>query len=225
MKTHVNKSEQHVPLNFIAIVSVLTFAGILFFVSGKTVFDSSFSPATKQFNYDNGNNLFMLEPEDEQPKETRINPAEFAYLKTMEASPMVVAAQKLEENKLNVFIDGNDQIVNELILTTATMNSTGNFSETESLLSGKGCNLGWKTAKGIECFFCRCNEYLASLAERKNQLILFEIDMEWQMNNFLAVETEMPLTLETWMTDEKCWCPEQRFDFNNFELLAKASEK
>jgi len=224
METQVNKSEQNqFQLNFIAIVSLLTFAGILFFVSGKTLFDNPV-PTKDHFNGMEHKTVPFV-TEKEQPKEARINPAEFDYLKTTEISLMVFPVQNLEERKLNVLMAANDWYINELILTDAAIKSVGNPAETDNLFSGKNCNLGWKTAKGSECFFCRCNEYLARMAERKNQGILYEIDLKWQMNNFLALETEEPMNLESWMTDEKCWCPEQRFDFNNFELLAKASEK
>lgn len=224
MKTQVNKSEQQFSLNLIVLVSVLTFAGILFFVNGKTLFDNPVS-TKNHYNGLHEYNIVTPLPEKEQPNETRVNSAEFGFLEVTEASLMVFPAQNLEESKLNVLMAENDRIINELILAGAAMNSQRNPTETESLFSAKNGNLGWKTAKGSECFFCRCNEYLARMAERKNWHVLMEIEMEWQMNNFLALEREKPLTLESWMTDEKCWCPEQEFDFNNYELLAKASEK
>jgi hypothetical protein len=33
---------------------------------------------------------------------------------------------------------------------------------------------------------------------------------EKKIKEYLTIETELPLQLEEWMTDRKCWCPELR---------------
>lgn len=53
------------------------------------------------------------------------------------------------------------------------------------------------------------NQYLATLVREKNEALITSLELQCKCKEFLAMEEkEQPLEMEDWMTDEKCWCPE-----------------
>lgn len=50
------------------------------------------------------------------------------------------------------------------------------------------------------------NEYLLMLAKNKNEELAVYYNLVAKVKECLALEAEKPLELESWMTDEACWC-------------------
>ena len=53
------------------------------------------------------------------------------------------------------------------------------------------------------------NQYLAKLLAEKNEALIASLELQCKCKQFLAMEEkDEPLEMEDWMTDAKCWCPE-----------------
>ena len=208
-KTKVNNSAvEQLPVFGIFMVSLVLFAGILFFGTSKTGFKTTTVLSANNVELPKNQSSAIMFGDSE--KNSRNDAGTFAQITKIEASVHQFQCPELEENKLNVKLAEKNRRINQLILASAyhpTLQAEPN---------GYGFTIKWAKENAPCCFFLRQNAYLIEVAKKKNQEICAQIEQYWQIKNYQETETEMPLSLEEWMIDENCWCPvlpDRMFEF------------
>ncbi|MEN8115832.1 MAG: hypothetical protein ABFS16_02575, partial [Bacteroidota bacterium] len=202
----------------VMLVSILVFGSILFIVSGKNFWESTFFQSEKSFGYFNQNKLSaaLINAETEARENSSID-----FMESKEASFINESNQKLEVDKMKHYINVNKQVAYKEVI-----NNLANVEEPEieikDFLSELKTQEEYFDGMNNNCYTGKSNDFLAALYEKKNNEIQRSIEAEWQAENYLAVENEDALEVEVWMKNGGNVANNGN---NNFDYLAEQLAK